>query len=166
MMITGDLKWYAVEKILLDAVYNGLTTKPDRWGIVPGAIPWDACDCGMLAVSWAQTWLSDTFPDEQTAVVGNCDAVWEVSEIVIQLIRCAPGPDSQGKPPTSKAQDTAAQLVAVDGNQLERLVSWALCQMKEDGQVSDAIMGRRTSQGPEGNCVGSELRVSVALGRG
>src|SRR3990172_10621502 len=61
-MITGELKWYTVASTIEQAVYAELTTKPDRHSVVPGAIAWDECDCGLLAVSVARIFLSETFP--------------------------------------------------------------------------------------------------------
>ena len=89
-MITGPLKWYTVATRLRDAVYAELTTKPDRSGVVPGAIAWDECDCGILAVSRAQIYLSEAFPNPVAQPFGNCDAPYEVGEFVIQVIRCVP----------------------------------------------------------------------------
>lgn len=165
-MITGDLKWYTVTKALVDAVYAALTSKPDRYGVVPGIIPWDACDCGMLAGTVTMTYLSDTFPEVQTGVVGNCTAAWEISEIVLQIIRCAPVSKVNGQSPTVKDQDTCAQLVRRDAAQCLQAVSVKLCAMKDDLEIVDSLIPAQQIRGPEGGCVGTELRVLVGLPRG
>jgi len=165
-MITGDLKWYTVTSALVTAVYAALTSKPERSGVVPGVIPWDACDCGMLAGSVSMTYLSDTFPEQQHGVIGNCTAAWEVSEIVLQIIRCAPVSQVNGQPPTVKDQDTCAQLVRRDAAQLLQAVSIKLCAMQDANDIVDGLITVQQIRGPEGGCVGTELRCQVGLPRG
>lgn len=166
-MITGSDKWYTVAERIRTAVHNELSTVPERSGVVPGAIAWDACDCGILAVSIAQVYLSDVFPDDlvtRTAAAG-CDAAWEVGELVIQVIRCAPNPPGQQLHPTVVALDDSARLVAIDAFEALKSTSVELCQMREARDVVDFMIRPQVVQGPEGGCVGSELRVWVALHR-
>jgi hypothetical protein len=165
-MITGDAKWFQVATALNTAVYNALTVKPSRSSVVPGAIVWDDCSCGLLATSWSMTYLSEVFPSEATTVNGNCEAPWEVTEFVTQLLRCTPSPDSRGAAPSPKVLSDSALVLATDGNIMERSTSVALCALKADDSIVDYLVGRRMSVGPEGGCVGSELRVLVGLPRG
>lgn len=169
-LITGNDRWNQVGVLLNQAVVSALTSAgfplPDRSGVVPGAIAWDDCTCGILATSWSMTYLTSSFPTEASTVEGNCDAPEEATEYVIQLIRCAPGPDSNGNAPTVKELADAALLMSTDGNIMGRAVSVLLCQMKEQGQIWDYMVSRRTAQGPEGMCVGNEQRVLVGLPRG
>lgn len=165
-MITGSLKWYTVATRIRDAVYAELTTKPDRHGVVPGAIAWDECDCGLLAVSVAQVYPSETFPDPLTRKVGSvCDAPWEVAELVVQVVRCAPNPDDNGNPPTVAELDASAQEVLRDAYEMLRAVSITLCEMNRDRDIADFMLRPLTAQGPSGGCVGNELRALVALPR-
>lgn len=164
-MISGELKWYTVASTLEQAVYAELTTKPDRHGVVPGAIAWDACDCGLLAVSVGPIYLTETFPDPLSRRVGNaCDAPWEAAEVIIQVIRCAPNQDDL-EPPTTAELDASAQEVLRDAYEMMRAVSVKLCQMNEARDIADFILRQLTPQGPSGGCVGNELRAIVALGR-
>lgn len=165
-MITGALKWYTLASTLEQAVYAELTEKPARHSVVPGAIAWDACDCGLLAVSLAQVFLTETFPDQLARRVGNaCDAPWEVAEIVIQVIRCAPNPDDFGGPPTTTDLDASAQEVLRDAYEMLHAVSVKLCQMNQAREISDFMLRPLTAQGPSGGCVGNELRAYVSLPR-
>lgn len=165
-MITGPLKWYTVAAALEAAVYAELTTKPDRHSVVPGAIAWDECDCGLLAVSLARIHLSDTFPAQLTTRVGACDAAWEVGEYVVQLIRCAPNPDGvDDLAPSTAALDASAQEILQDAYELLHAVSVKLCEMKADRDIVDFFLSPLTSQGPSGGCVGNELRFLVGLQR-
>lgn len=164
-MITGALKWYQVAAAAEAAVYAELTTKPDRHGVVPGAIAWDECDCGLLAVSVAQIFLTETFPDQLTRKVSNaCDAPYEVAELVIQVVRCAPNPDGLD-PPTVAELDASAQEVLRDAYEMLKGASVRLCEMNRDRDIVDFMLRPLTAQGPSGGCVGNELRAYVALGR-
>jgi hypothetical protein len=163
-VITGELKWYEVASTLEQAVYAELTTKPTRHSVVPGAIAWDECDCGLLAVSVARIFLTETFPDELSRRIGNaCDAPYEVGEFVIQVVRCAPNPDDAVTPPTTAELDASAQEVLQDAYEMLRAVSVTLCEMNAAREISDFMLRPLTAQGPAGGCVGNELRAYVAL---
>lgn len=165
-MITGELKWYTVATRLRDAVYAELTTKPSRSGVVPGQIAWDECDCGLLAVSVAQVFLTETFPDQLARKVSNsCDAPYEVGEFVIQVVRCAPNPDDPMNAPTVAELDTSAQEILRDAYEILKGTSELLCEMNRDREISDFMLRPLTAQGPSGGCVGNELRAYVALRR-
>lgn len=162
-MITGELKWYTVASALEQAVYDALTDEPQRHGVVPGAIAWDACDCGMLAVSIAQVYPSETFPAPHAAPVGACDAPYEVAELVVQVIRCAPNAEGQNLWPSVAALDASARQVARDAYETLRAVSIKLCEMNEQRDISDFLVRPQVTQGPQGGCVGTELRALVQL---
>lgn len=164
-MITGSLKWYTVAEALRVAVHDELTVKPQRSGVVPGAIAWDECDCGLLAVSLAEIYLSDNPFDPVARPAGNCDAAYEVGEFVIQVVRCAPNPPSLEEPPTVAALDTSAQEVLRDAYEMLKGASVRLCEMNAARDISSFILRPLTAQGPSGGCVGNELRAFVALGR-
>jgi hypothetical protein len=162
-VITGELKWYTVASTLEQAVFAALTDTPDRHGVVPGAIAWDACDCGMLAVSIAQVYPSESFPAPQATRLGSCDAPYEVAEIVVQVIRCAPNAEGQNLYPSTAALDTSARQVARDAYETLRAVSVKLCEMNGAREISDFLVRPQVTQGPQGGCVGSELRALVSL---
>jgi len=165
-VITGPTKWYQVASALEQAVYAELTTKPDRHSVVPGAIAWDECDCGLLAVSVAQIYPTEVFPDPLARRVGNgCDAPWEVAELVIQVVRCAPNPDDPLTAPTTVELDASAVAVLTDAYEMLRAVSITLCEMNQARDISDFMLRPLTAQGPAGGCVGNELRAVVSLPR-
>jgi hypothetical protein len=147
------------------AVDAALTNSVERSGVVPGLIPWDDCSCGMLAVSVGRVFLSDDFPNEQAERISPCDAAWEVAEIVVQVIRCAPSIPEGKMDPTVAAQDLAAQVLAADGQQtLAAITSW-ICN-KRGLDIIDGITTEMTSEGPEGGCVGLQLHALIGLPRG
>jgi len=166
-MISGELKWYTVASRLEQAIYAELTVTPARHGVVPGAIAWDACDCGLLAVSVGMIYPTEQFPAPVAARVGNgCDAPWEAAEIIMQVVRCTPTHDDMtGNPPTVAALDASAQEILRDAYEMMRAASTTLCQMNEDREISDFVMRALTPQGPSGSCGGNELRAVVSLPR-
>lgn len=165
-LITGPPKWYTVAEEIRLAIMAGLTTLPNRSSVVPGAIAWDECDCGLLAISVARIYLSDQFPNPQTAKVGiRCDAAWEVGEFVVQLIRCAPNPEADDLAPTVAALDASAQEILQDAYELLKSVTEKLCEMNDAPEIIDFFVNPLTAQGPSGGCVGNELRFLVALAR-
>lgn len=168
-MILGPLKWYILAETLRQALHADLTVKPDRSGVVPASIAWDECDCGLLAVTYAQIYPSETFPDLLLNPAGNCDASQEVGELIIQLLRCAPNPgtDALGNDlsPSVAALDASAQEILRDAYEMITSVRTTLCQMLEDRDILDYLMRPLVPQGPSGGCVGNELRVFVGLTR-
>jgi hypothetical protein len=165
-VITGADKWYTVASTLEAAVYGELSTKPDRHSVVPGAIAWDECDCGLLAVSVGQIYVTEIFPEPLSRRVGNaCDAPWEAAEIVVQVVRCAPNPDDPLTAPTTAELDASAREVLTDAYEMMRALSVKLCQMNEARDIADFILRPLTAQGPAGGCVGNEVRAIVSLPR-
>lgn len=164
-MILGPMKWYVLAETLRQAIHADLTVKPDRSGVVPGAIAWDECDCGILAVTYAQIYPSEVFPDLLNNPAGNCDASLEVGELIIQLIRCAPNPETELAPSVA-ALDASAQEVLRDAYELIQSTRETLCMMEDARDISSYLLRPLVPQGPSGGCVGNELRVFVGLLRG
>ncbi|WP_327592445.1 hypothetical protein [Streptomyces chartreusis] len=165
-MITGPLKWYTVAETLRQAVHAGLTAEPQRSGVVPGQIAWDECDCGLLAVSVSQIYLTEIFPEPAVRRVGNaCDAPWEAAEIVVQVVRCAPNPDDPMAAPPPEELAASAQEVLRDAYEMMRALSTKLCEMNNERAIADFILRPLTAQGPLGGCVGNEVRAIVSLPR-
>lgn len=165
-MISGPLKWYTVASRLEQAIYAELSVTPARHGVVPGMIAWDECDCGLLAVSVGQIDLTESFPDPALRRIGNaCDAPWEAAEIIVQVVRCTPCPDDNGKPPTVTALDASAQEILQDAYEMMRAASTKLCEMNEAREIADFILRPLNPQGPSGCCGGNELRAVVSLMR-
>lgn len=164
-MYSGDLKFYTAAKSIQQAVDTALSNEVERSGVVPGAIAWDDCTCGMLAVSIGRIYLSDEFPFELDNVRGNCQAAWEVAEIVVQVIRCAPQPPSQQVAVDEDDLDTAAQIMAADSEQALRALSEWICTHKNT-DIVDGLVLSIEPQGPSGMCVGPEYRLRIGFIRG
>jgi hypothetical protein len=164
-MWIGTTKFYQAASSVQQAVDSALTNEVDRSGVVPGRVAWDDCPCGLLAVSIGRVYLSDEFPFEKDTVTGNCQAAWEVAELIVQVIRCAPQPQDGQLSPTVEALDEAAQIMAADAAEtLNALAKWICSHVQKD--IIDGLVLTIEPQGPEGDCVGSEFRLRVAFPRG
>lgn len=166
-MITGSDRWYTVGGHLVTSVRTGLTAGVARAGQVPGEIAWDNCTCeGVLAVSVPRIYLSESFPEETEVPVGvRCQAPYEVGEFTVSVIRCAPQPEGQDMAPEASDLDTAAGLLLQDMSETMDVLSVLLCQLKDADTISDFLITPAEAAGPEGACVGFNLRVLVCLER-
>lgn len=165
-MITGSARWYTVGQHLVTAVRSGLSSKPKRFGQVPGEIAWDSCDCGgMLAVSLSRLYLSESFPEESETVNGACQPPYEVGQFTVAVVRCAPNPDGVESSPRADELDAAAGLLLQDATEMLGAVSAALCRLRETDDVLDYLVTPVEPVGPEGGCVGVNLTARVGLVR-
>lgn len=166
-MISGAGRWYTLGDYLVTAVRNGLSAGVSRYGQVPGEIAWDKCDCeGVLAVSVPRIFLAEDFPDETEGPVGvRCQAPYEVAEYTVSVIRCAPGPGDQDQAPEASELDSAAGLLLQDMTETMEAVARRLCQLHDAEDISDYLITPAEAAGPEGLCVGFNLRVLISLER-
>lgn len=162
----GSTKYYRVAEAIHSAVESAITNEVSRSAIVPGAIAWDEAPCGLLAVSIGQVYLSDNFPEQNEVMIGSaCDYAWEVVQINVQVIRCAPQPQGQDLAPTVEAQEATALIMAMDAAETTKAISTWICQQRGE-TIVDAMIRPLDPQGPEGDAVGIQAMVIVALPRG
>ncbi len=166
-MITGSARWYTVGGYLVDAVRVGLSSGVARYGQVPGEIAWDNCTCeGVLAVAVPRVFLCEKFPEEAGEnVSARCRAPYEVAELTVSVIRCAPNPDGTEAAPDATDLDAAAGLLLQDLAETMDAVSALLCSLLEADTISDYLITPGEAAGPEGGCVGFTLKVLIALDR-
>lgn len=166
-MISGSARWYTVGGHLVTSVRTGLTSPVLRYGQVPGEIAWDNCTCeGVLAVSAPRVYLSEVFPGEAEAPIGvKCNPPYEVGEYTVAVIRCAPNPEGVEMAPTATELDSAAGLLLQDIADSLDALSVTLCGLKDADTISDYLITPAEAAGPEGGCVGFNLKVLVSLDR-
>lgn len=165
-MIQGADRWYTVGSYLVQSVKNGLSTAVGRSGQVPGEIAWDECCDGMLAVSTPRIYLSEEFPAEAEGPVGMlCQAPYEVGEFTVLVLRCVPGPEEQGAPPSADDLNAAAAVTLRDAGEMLTSITSTLCALKENDDVSDYFVTPAEAAGPEGLCGGFSVRALVSLER-
>lgn len=169
-MIHGDDKWYQVCNIILGAAQAGLTVQANRYLITTGQIAWDDCCAGQLAVSYTRTSPTEVFPTEQVVLSQGspeCTPPYEIGEITVQIVRCAPQALNGQNAPTPAVISAHAQQTLIDANQVRRSVTLALCQLKADiSQRFDYFIRSQLMLGPEGGCDGSELYIYAGLAVG
>jgi hypothetical protein len=160
--------FHEVAQALVDAVkarlINTAAGIPVRACVVPGAIAWDACECGQLAVALDRMYLSDRFPAEDFAS-SPCDAPYLVGDLVVQVIRCAPNPEGMDTTVSCDRLESSAQTVSIDAYEALTAVICTLRDMRTAGEIDDYLVRPLSMQGPEGGCAGSELRALVAVTR-
>jgi hypothetical protein len=119
-------------------------------------------------VSLTRVAPTESFPTEQVTMVGlDCGPAYELAEITVQLVRCAPQAlNSQTAPSPEKLTEHARQNM-IDANQIRKSVSQALCALKEDFSSGlDYFVRSQLMLGPEGGCDGSELYLYAGLAVG
>jgi hypothetical protein len=168
----GPAAFYDMSVLLVSRIEAALAEspagRPERACVVPGDIAWDACDCGMLAVSPRSWNLSDTFPEESgfTGIqVTPCDVPWLVGSIEIQIIRCAPSPDGNVLSVPCDKLDTAAEILVADAYLTLTETTAVFCELRAAEEIVDYTLGQQDTVGPAGGCVGTTLTVQAAIDR-
>lgn len=135
---------------------------PARVCIYPGSIAWDGCDCGLLALTTNRLFASETFPSEGIPGVGlsTCGLPYMVAEIEIDMIRCVPGVKDK-RAPTCEELATATQTMYEDSFAVWQGVICCLKEMKNQGFVFDYAVAAQTFVGPQGQCAGSNMTISL-----
>jgi hypothetical protein len=64
------------------------------------------------------------------------------------------------------ALDAAAQIMMTDLQQALAAIALWICASRDSGLIVDGMIMPSDPQGPEGDCVGSELHAVIALPRG
>lgn len=173
--LRGPTAFYDLANVLVTNVAAVLATSlggaVQRACVVPGEIVWDACNCGLLAVSVRRWFLTDSFPETSTTFGGNtvratpCDLPWLVGELRIQVVRCAPIPEGQAISVPCPELAAAAQVLLSDAYVTLTETVATLCELRETDQIIDYVVGDQETVGPAGDCVGNELVAQVALMR-
>jgi hypothetical protein len=159
--VTPDLLVRLTQE-LLDCACSALEKTtcgcPSRAFVSWGAVAWDrCCDDGMLWVGIDRVFAYERFP--APAGVVTCQPPL-AADLVIGVLRCAPVVNDQGEAPSveklmlSSAQNEEDAYVLMNG---------VLCCLAEAGKMRPFVVGNQRPLGPAGGCIGSELRLTVAL---
>jgi hypothetical protein len=146
---------------------------PCRACVVPGTPAWDDCggDCeggtppGQLTVNFVGLVASSNFPTDTRDVLGskNCLPVRPAAEYLVTLLRCAPTADDNACPPSCDELTSAARILAVDSASLWNALQCCFPGTSQARRGRIFVIGPQRVVGPEGQCVGIEQRVTVAL---
>jgi hypothetical protein len=112
---------------------------------------------------WSST--HETFPAEDRTVrdARGCRFPVTAVELVVTLLRCAPGPDDNGEPPTCEELSESARQLHADGFTVMQATLCCIPQTSEARNGRRFVMGQQRMLGPEGYCGGVEQRVTVEL---
>ncbi|MEU7323428.1 hypothetical protein ABZ682_23180 [Streptomyces griseoviridis] len=147
---------------------------PCRSCVVPGKPAWDDCggDClssgeaaGQLTVNFVGLVATSHFPTETRDVLGskNCQPIRPAAEFLISLLRCAPGPSNDGCPPSCEDLADAARILAVDATAVWNALLCCFPSTRDARRGQTFVLGPQRAVGPEGDCVGIEQRITVAM---
>jgi len=165
-VLTGPTAIYQVASRLVTAISDALAAtaagRPERACVTEGAVAWDACECGMLAVALERTYLSADFPAE--AGVGQCDPPLIAADLTIQVARCAAAvADDELATPSCTALDASAQTVMTDAHVVATVAACTLAELEQTFEIVAYQVRPTLVVGPAGACVGSATRVTVGV---
>lgn len=164
----------------LPAEVPGLAGCPCRTCVVPGVPAADNCGegCGtlpdgqfpgQLTVNVIRLYSSDrnAFPREVATVrdLKQCVPPQVTAvELAVTLYRCAPGPTSEGCPPSCDDLGAAAMQLHADMMAVQQAVLCCYAGTDTSRRTGRRyVVGQSRTIGPQGGCVGLEQRVTVAL---
>lgn len=168
-MVNTPDTFFNITTTILECVNDRIVNVGDlpafeRVCVVAGELAWDACDCGQLTIQNTTQFSSNIFP---TPIPGgdqtNCGAPLIASTFTVTALRCAPGPDRNGKPPTCSQLQEAAELLYKDKYYMRTAIICCLAELKELGTIEMYTVGSIEEIGPRGNCVGAEMPFTVGV---
>lgn len=133
--------------------------------IVPGGIAADGCDCGQLALTVVRKYPSVDFPAEATVDEANagCPPPLLAAVVTVSLLRCIPGMDDNGTPPSCEDLQAAAIIQDIDDAVIRRTLACYLMDLADQGAIVGYVIGATVANGPQGNCGGSDTTVTIGI---
>lgn len=172
VLLSGNrLIFFDIASILVSGIAAALAGtvggSPNRACVVPGAIAWDQCDCGQLAVSTSRWFYSENFPIDTGPGTQStpCMMPYLVGEFIIQLVRCIPSPEGRDLFVTCSKLSAAVRILIEDAYVVLESTKNILCELRSDDIIIDFTFSEQISIGPEGGCGGTELRILVGIER-
>lgn len=154
-----------VDQIAATPGSGGIPTNMRLCLLVHGAIAADSCACGQFAQSVSKINPSDVFPQDSSLapLSGPCGPRSLMWTVTASIMRCAPGPDGQGRPPSCQALRTSALTLAVDEYAMRTSVYCYLAGLRKNQRIKSYFVGASLPYGPEGNCAGWDLTYGFQL---
>lgn len=123
--------------------------------VAAGQIVWDDC-CGLLVVAPERVYRSQEFPQEAGGLE-ICFGGTIVIPLVVVLVRCVPGLDPKGNPPSANALQVAYTELMGDAAVVYNAV---ISELPDDWERANPT---QTFVGAEGGCIGVETRVVIGV---
>lgn len=164
---------YGILAAAESAITDGDGEEITRSFVAPGTVglaAWDDCCGGQLIVGIEEVYLGDPLTFASGALPTRCASGTWFARYVAQIARCHPTIDENGvqtgdAPMAVPAADlaTTAALTLTDAWAMMRGVQCYLGTILDN---DDFLLGSLTPNGPSGNCVAYDLRVTLNLGSG
>jgi hypothetical protein len=151
--------FYPALQVILASVHTTLSATPTGWPvgareyIVPGALAWDECECGLLAIEWLSAPYSQAFPNPSPPTSDGCRPYLAL-QLQVTSLRCAPNPGPHGEAPSAEALSDAAQTNLNDLEAMLTGVSSAVKFLDDNYMILNYSLSAPQPAGPAGGCVG------------
>lgn len=166
---------YDVGTTILSAVsvaLSGTAAGPvNRVLMYPGSAPvWDECDCGQLAMGVTTHFNSRDMVGDASSQFMNCVGPARVARYSLSIVRCIPGPDINGLPPSPGALTNAFKIQQEDAYVVWHTVQCQLTTLQDTSQPGGPVIGGglmldQTVLTAQGSCSGTELHFQIAWWR-
>ena len=146
-------------QVLLTSVRGQLSATPTGWPvdareyIVPGALAWDECQCGLLAIEWLSAPYTAAFPNPSPPTSNRCKPLLAL-QVRVTILRCAPNPGTHGEAPSPSALSSAAVVNLDDLEAILRGTADAVKFLDDHNDILDYSLSAPVPAGPQGGCVG------------
>jgi hypothetical protein len=134
---------------------------PRRVCIYPGEVAWDACECGMLALTTSRIFPSSSFPTLGGETISDCGMPYMVATLEITMLRCIPSIQEGKSPPTCTQLGNAARIQYEDAFAVWQGTLCCLRLLQDNDFIQEFAMGTQVFIGPQGLCGGSTLTVDL-----
>jgi hypothetical protein len=157
----------ALEAVLA-SVRGKLTATPTGWPssarsyLVPGALAWDDCQCGLLAIEWQTANYTAVFPNPRPILADGCKPYLAL-QLLVTVLRCAPNPNDRGEPPTAEALHDAAIVNLDDVEAVLLGTSEATSTLESNHVILEYSLGQVAPAGPQGGCVGVTQQIYLGF---
>ena len=157
----------ALEAVLA-SVRGKLTATPTGWPssarsyLVPGALAWDDCQCGLLAIEWQTANYTAVFPNPRPILADGCKPYLAL-QLLVTVLRCAPNPNDRGEPPTPEALHDAAIVNLDDVEAVLLGTSEAASTLESNHVILEYSLGQVAPAGPQGGCVGVTQQIYLGF---
>lgn len=129
--------------------------------VYPAMIPWDACECGTLAVAVQRQYPTANFPTVTDTDQIGCYGGFFAADLIVQVLRCAPGPEGRSTSASAAALEAAALLSIRDAVVVLSTVPCVLDELVNSDTIVQYAVRPQVFAGPAGGCVGSATGLTV-----
>lgn len=134
--------------------------------LVPGDIAWDDCQCGSFTQT-AGPWLWSNNGRVTTGYIGdanNCGPHYLGIEVTAEVLRCVAQPVGDALAPTCEALLLDRQQLDTDAAAIRNGIICCLQTLLADEGIESFEIMSHTPIGPQGGCVGSQVKYRIWLG--